>query len=77
MNNYKQGQSDLHQLIRKIMRQKRWWKPWMVQNELNNRRRKRIAESTVTREMRRMADLMTRPCHNDSWDYSLIKGVNR
>lgn len=71
MEAYKAGNSDIHQLITKIMKRRKWWKPWQVQHELNCRRKKRISESTLNRELRRMPNITNRPCHNDSWDYSI------
>jgi len=71
MDKYNSGISEIHQLITKIMKQKKWFKPWEIQNSLNIRRVKRIAESTVSRELRRMPNVVNRRCDGDSWDYCL------
>lgn len=74
MSKYKQGRSAIHQRIRKAMRGKRVWKPWQLQTKLNLQGGyRRLSESTLTRELRRMLDVKVVPCANDSWDYSLIK----
>ena len=75
MSNYSSGVSELHHKIRKIMKRKKYWKPHQILDILNAKSKKRISESTLTRELRRMTDLTTRYCYNDAWDYSLEKVV--
>lgn len=63
-----------HELIRKVMKAKTNWKSWEVQEKLRSMG-KPYSESTVTRRMREMADVIAIPPKDrrvsTAWTYKL------
>lgn len=51
---YAQGQANIHFDIRKIMKRRKKWKPYQIQEELA----KIYSESSITARLRQMADVV-------------------
>ena len=65
-----------HQMIRKVMKRKKNWKSYEIQSQLAAQYEKFMSESTLTRRLREMADVIAiRPKSKTikAWDYQLIR----
>jgi len=60
--------------LRKLMKSKKLWKSYEVQARFQLKHDKLYSESTITRRLREMADVVAhRPSKGQtSWDYELI-----